>query len=92
MNYIFIQKSEKKNASNKSTKLGAGWNNFMLNDFEEDNSMVFEPEVNIPNNEIGLGWVLFYITVYCYLLFKKKIVSLLNLNYLFICIVYVHIL
>jgi len=54
MNYI-LYKKVKKNASNKSTKLGVGWNNFMLNDFEEDNnSMVFEPEVNIPNNEIGL--------------------------------------
>ena len=49
MNYI-LYKKVKKNASNKSTKLGVGWNNFMLNDFEEDNnSMVFEPEVNIPN-------------------------------------------
>jgi len=43
----------KENATNKSTKLRARWNNLcMLDDFKEDNKIVFEADVNIPNNEI----------------------------------------
>jgi len=43
----------KENASNKSTKFGPGLKNLcMLNDFKEDDKIVFEAAVNIPNNEI----------------------------------------
>jgi len=39
----------------------------MLNDFKEDNMIVFGAEIKIPNNEIRvirlLGYVLFYIIV-----------------------------
>jgi len=47
----------------------------MLNNFKEDNKIVFEPDVHITNIRVIriLGWVIFYITVYCYLLFSKKI-------------------
>jgi len=35
----------------KSTKFEAGWNNFCrLNDFKESDKIVFEAEVNMPNN------------------------------------------
>jgi len=51
----------KENTSNKSIKLEE-WKNFcMWND--KDNKIVFEWEINIPNNEIWvinlLGWIFF---------------------------------
>jgi len=65
----------KENAPNKSTKLGAGLNNLcMLNDFKEGDKIVFEAEVNIPNNEIRVIQVesfFLHNCVYCYLLFSK---------------------
>jgi len=72
---IFLYKKVKDNASNKSTKLGVKWNNFMLNNFKEDNKIVFEAEVNITNIRVIriLGWAIFYINVYCYLLSTQKI-------------------
>ena len=43
----------KENALKKSTKLEAGLKNlYMLNDFKEGDKIVFEADVNIPNNEI----------------------------------------
>ena len=43
----------KENVPNKSTKFGVGWKNLcMFNDFKEDNKIIFEAEVVIPNNEI----------------------------------------
>ena len=50
INYIFIQNNEE-TVSNKSTKLGVGWNNLcMLNDFKEDDKIdkiIFEADVNL---------------------------------------------
>ena len=52
INYIFIQNSEKK-VKNKSKVFGAEWKNLgMLNDFKEDDKIVFEREVNIQSYEI----------------------------------------
>jgi len=46
----------KENAPNKATKHGAWGNNlYMLNDFKEDDKIIFEAQVNIPNNE---NWVI----------------------------------
>jgi len=41
----------------------------MLNDLKENDKIIFETEINIPNNKILvidiLGWSIFYIIVYC---------------------------
>jgi len=62
INYIFIQNSEK-NVTNKSKVFGAEWKNLcMLNDFKEDDKIVFEREVNIQSYEIRvihlLKWIM----------------------------------
>ena len=47
--FLFIIVNE--NVSIKSTKFGAGWNNFCrLNDFKESDKIVFEEQVYMPNN------------------------------------------
>ena len=94
---IFLYKIVKENATNKSTKLRARWNNLcMLDDFKEDNKIVFEADVNIPNNEIWvirlLGWILFVHNCLLLLIFIKKLCQFVDTwtIYLSTLIIYVY--
>jgi len=89
INYIFIQNSEE-NSPNKSTKLGARWKNlFMLNDFKEKDKIVFEIEVNIPDESrvLCLHDELFFVT---FLIISVNLFKLDQFVYLRLLFMYMH--